>query len=591
MMARYNFLRWDYWFGLVDSRPLSLFRVAFALILLKDALYHLPLAGIFYSDAGVLPRSALAQIARETRFSLMDSLGTEFLASAFFLLWALVAFCLLIGYRTRLMSILNFLMVVSVHERNLYVIDGGDTIMRALSFWMMFIPVGQYYAVDALRARWRLASQSKRVADLRPSSAPQMAFAFPIRAIQLQVAFVYLFTFWYKTYGYTWLEGDAVYYALQLKSFTHITGDIFVAIAPNALLKLMTYFVLFAEGAFFPFVFSPIFQPYLRIVGLTSVALVHIGIGVLMSIPNFSLLMLVSYIVFFQPEWVLWLEKRSRARRGPVRMPLPRGRTSLWVLVALTTDEQIQWVEQPTTDAPSHWRDALGQLPLSRLWLWTLRFKLVRRVLWRLGEWMVRDAYLPECGDCPPSVRRTSPEWVFIGRAVTAFVVGFFLYSVLVFNLSQSRPLGRPLGPPMDDGHFRLVQTLGLWQVWDMFSENPLRQDGWIIVVGRFEDGRVLDLRTGGPVTETRPRFFFGPDVRWKKYEDNMRAASAELLGAWGAHFCASYNSDPRIPRGQHLATLEIVWRYRFVTPPNAAQEPFHDELRWKHWCYPEYRY
>lgn len=593
-MTRYNFLRWDYWFGQVDGRPLSLFRIAFALILLKDALYHIPLARIFYSDNGLLPRNTLTQVARNTRFSLMDGLGTEFLAVVFFVLWALVAFCLLIGYRTRLMSILNFVMVVSIHERNLYIIDGGDTIMRALSFWMMFIAVGEYYSLDALRARWYLAGQSKRVADLRAPSTPRMIFALPVRAIQIQVGFVYLFTFWYKTYGHTWLEGDAVYYALQLKSFTHVTGDIFVAVAPDILLKLITYFVMVAEGAFFPLVFSPIFQPYLRIIGLTSIAFVHIGIGVLMSIPNFSLLMLVSYLVFFQPEWILWLEKHSRVRRTTTILPKPKGRTPLWLLVALTTPHQIQLSNNSVNDEPitiAKCQDMLGQLPLSRFWLWVLRWQMARDALWKMGQIALVNYYPPEDDEMPPSVIPQSRFGAFVSRSIVANVVLFFLVNVLAFNLWQSRPLGRPLGPAMNDWQFHLIQTVGLWQVWNMFSENPLRQDGWIVVTGRFEDGRVLDLRTGEPVTGARLRFFFGPDVRWKKYEDNIRNAPADLLSAWGAYFCASYNGDPSIPRGQHLATLEIVWRYRNVLPRGEGEEAFRDDLRWKHWCYPEYRY
>lgn len=52
---QYNFLRLDYWFGQVESRPLSLFRIAFGLLVLKNALYSIPLAQLFYSDEGIVP--------------------------------------------------------------------------------------------------------------------------------------------------------------------------------------------------------------------------------------------------------------------------------------------------------------------------------------------------------------------------------------------------------------------------------------------------------------------------------------------------------------------------------------------------------
>ena len=54
---QYNFLRLDYWFGQVESRPLSLFRIFFGLLVLKNALYSIPLAQLFYSDEGIVPRA------------------------------------------------------------------------------------------------------------------------------------------------------------------------------------------------------------------------------------------------------------------------------------------------------------------------------------------------------------------------------------------------------------------------------------------------------------------------------------------------------------------------------------------------------
>jgi hypothetical protein len=72
----YNVFRREYWFGMFDSQPLSLFRIVFSLLLLKDALYHLPLAGIFYSDNGVLPRAVLLDsLANPDRFDLMEAFG------------------------------------------------------------------------------------------------------------------------------------------------------------------------------------------------------------------------------------------------------------------------------------------------------------------------------------------------------------------------------------------------------------------------------------------------------------------------------------------------------------------------------------
>src|SRR5688500_13011862 len=77
---RYNFFRREYWFGQVDTRPLSIFRILFGLVLIKDALFHLALAPWFYSDDGIVPRSALTTMIRTYRFSLMDSIRFTWMA-------------------------------------------------------------------------------------------------------------------------------------------------------------------------------------------------------------------------------------------------------------------------------------------------------------------------------------------------------------------------------------------------------------------------------------------------------------------------------------------------------------------------------
>lgn len=291
---QYDIFAWDYWFGEVDARPLGIFRVLFALLLLKDAIYHLFLAREFYSDAGHASRALMSPLWSANHISLMDALGADWQVIAFFLLWIAVLICLLLGYHTRLMCIFNWILILSIHERNIYLLNGADTAMRVLSFWIIFLPLGRAYALDRLRQPNLLNT----------------AFAFPLRIIQLQFALIYLFTALVKSYGTLWLDGSAVYHALQLTSFTHATGDWVLANAPYGILQAMTFFTLFIEVAFIFLVLIPVGQPYLRVIGLAMGALMHIGIGVLMAIPNFSLVMLIGYLLFFEGTWLVKIGRK-----------------------------------------------------------------------------------------------------------------------------------------------------------------------------------------------------------------------------------------------------------------------------------------
>jgi hypothetical protein len=618
----FNFLRPGYWFGEIDSRPLSVFRIFFALLLLKDALYHIPLSYWFFSDDGLVPREVLWDgLARINRFSLMDTLPYAWEAALFFVLWAVILVLLAVGWRTRWMTILNFIFLLSVHERNIYILTGADTVLRVMAFWAMFIPLGQYYSLDAMQARWRRYLHTHDLADLRASAPPRTAFAFPIRMIQIQLAIVYFFTWALKLPGSAWVQGDALHYALQLQTLTLPTGDWLRDNLPLPLLRLGTWYSLLAEGLFVPLVFLPLFQPFLRGVGLLLTGLMHLGIAVLMSIQDFSLVMWICYLVLFMPEWITWLDQKLRLKGAPVTVPIPARRSPLWLLLAATRADEVRvYTElQETGDpddwaldradgewitGPAAWRAAAAHLPLSRLWGWTLRFRAVRRVLWNIAHLLIVRQPMPEpgVGERSRSEKSAKPTWFthagnvwyVLSRAGLMAALGTLMFYLIWWNVAtltidmNNTPLPGVRG--VSQPAYGTIQMLGVWQHWGMFSPYPSTVDGWIIVVGQFENGEQFDLRTGFPPATDLPRIYFGPDNRWKKYEENINRDRPEaLLDAWGSYYCRRYNNELQLPLGQRLATLEIQWHYRSSVDPGQPPNGWSSDMLWRHWCFDQY--
>lgn len=312
---RYNFLRLDYWFGQVDSRPLSFFRICFAALLLKNALYLIPVAHLLFSDAGIVPRAQFwsnAERIQMARFSVMNYFPQSWMAILFFTLWAGICVMLLVGYQTRLMAVLTYLIGLTVINRNPFVMTGADHVMTVLSFWMIFLPLNHHYSVDAWLAqrkqRYLRQIGTAQIAPLLPSTT----YAFPLRIIQIQVAVIYIFTSYYKWQEALWPEGDALFFVFQQIGYLLPLGIWIGQIAPLWLLRLLTWSVLLIEAAFAPLVFLPVLQPWARATGLALAALMHLGIAIAMDIPDFSLVMWISYIVFFEPSWVMYLEKQMR---------------------------------------------------------------------------------------------------------------------------------------------------------------------------------------------------------------------------------------------------------------------------------------
>lgn len=294
-----------WWFGDVDTLPLDAFRVVFGVMLAWHFLDYVPDAGLLFADWGILPRSfAFGGGLRESRLSLLDAVGTTWMATAFLVASIGAAVMLAAGYRTRLASVLCFLAVLSVHERNPLVLDGSDTVFRVVAFWLMFAPIGRSLSLDGAIARAR----GLAIARTGP--------AFTLRLLQLQVTAIYALNFWNKAQGSRWADGSALHFALHLEDF--LVRDLGTYVADWEWFTVIgTYGALVFEGLFLPLVFFPLFQPYLRAVGLAMGAAFHGSIALLMKVGWFSYVMPATYLLFFEPAWVEWVAARLSAVLGP----------------------------------------------------------------------------------------------------------------------------------------------------------------------------------------------------------------------------------------------------------------------------------
>jgi hypothetical protein len=587
---QYNLFKPSYWFGQAGTRALSIFRIAYALIVLKDALYHLPLSAAFYTDTGVLPRNVLlTDLARSNRFSLMDALSADWMVVIFFILWVVVTICLLVGYRTRLMTVLNFVFVVSVQERNIYVLTGADIVMRVMAVWMLFLPLADYYSIDAIRNRWKRFKLSKSLADLRVSAQEKTTFALPLRAIQIQFALIYTFTALFKWQSPVWNENaTAIFYALQLQTLTLPTGDWFLQNMPQWVMQVMTKTTILAEIGFLPLVFQPFFQPYVRMFVIFVMGSVHIGIMLLMSIADFSAIMLTGYLLFFAPNWIVWLDQKLRAKRQPMAIDRPQhAHDPRWMLLAMTQESEIAVSNDSTEDDYPGRREfvqMMAWLPLSRLWLWTLRIgPLYNLVCRNLTNWSASFHAMRK----PRSVVESeSRRWTIAKRVTLTALMLYMLIGIIWMNVLTLSAVNKNVSGQLPSVFVDPLYYTGLWQQWNMFAPYPSTRDGWIVLAGTFEDGNAFDLRTGEAPANEMKRWFWGPDQRWRKYDENVsRNGYESLLLAWARRYCIYYNVTLKLPEGKRLDTLDIIYRHRDSHDPNEPENPFKDQALWYHHC------
>ena len=165
----------------VDLRSLAIMRIGIAIVLIVDLIYRFSDISALYSDEGILPRNTYIDYFDSWYFSIYLISGLPIVHAFLFLLTGFVAFFFLIGYRTRLINIVLWFLVSSLHTRNQFVLTGGDTLLCLLLFWGIFLPLGAYWSFDK-----KLISKKEAI--------PTSYFSLGVVALYLQIAFVYFFT-------------------------------------------------------------------------------------------------------------------------------------------------------------------------------------------------------------------------------------------------------------------------------------------------------------------------------------------------------------------------------------------------------------
>ena len=280
----------------VDLRALAFMRIWVAGIILIDLAIRASDLEAHYSNMGVLPLHVMFQYAWDPfYFSFHTLSGLWQVQALLFILAAVIAFCLLLGYQTRLATILSWILMVSLQNRNTLISQGGDDLLRMLLFWAIFLPWGRYYSVDAIRKK-----------EKAPRPAPYVSVA--TAAYILQVCFVYIFTALIKTSPEWRADGTALYYALSLDQVLLPLGNL---IYPYPLLlKYLTHLTFYTELLLPLLLLIPVYTTFFRLVFIGILASFHVGISLTLFVGLFYLINFASLAGLLPPKAMDWIDKR-----------------------------------------------------------------------------------------------------------------------------------------------------------------------------------------------------------------------------------------------------------------------------------------
>jgi hypothetical protein len=305
------FREWNrFWFGPISARPLGAFRVVFGLLLLANLAFLAYELDYWYTDAGLLQGTEAREAAGPLRFSPLLWVGDPLSVRLFFGATTVVAVLFTLGWQTRIMGVLLYLMMLSIHHRNVVSNCGADALVVIMLFYAMLSPCGAAFSLDAVRA-----------ARKRGTLADPLIVPWAQRLIQLQLSLIYFNTAVLKCHGSSWLGGTALHYVLNNTEVgrSQLMWLVEYPLAINAL----TYVALFAELAL-PFLLW--FRPTRVWAALAGLGL-HAGVLFTVNVPIFGEVMTACYLVFLAPDEIDALLRRLNPcswfrRTSPSRAPL-----------------------------------------------------------------------------------------------------------------------------------------------------------------------------------------------------------------------------------------------------------------------------
>jgi Vitamin K-dependent gamma-carboxylase len=275
-----------FFFAERSPAPLALFRIVYGLLVIITLLLLKADWISWYGTHAWMGLDTMRELEPGVRLNLFTILPQDdrWIIALFWIFLA-SAVLLTVGFLSRLNSIVVYLCLVSIQQRNVYILHGGDTFLRVAGFFLIFAPAGAALSVDRLIRVWRGREQ--------PDILPRRLWAQ--RMIQIEMSLMYLATFCWKLKGAPWIEGSALFYVFHVLELRRYPLPDWL-LQPG-ILKLGTWLAMVLECA----LGALIWVRRIRYKVLAAGLLFHLSLEYSLNIPMFQWDVLSAYLLFVDP--------------------------------------------------------------------------------------------------------------------------------------------------------------------------------------------------------------------------------------------------------------------------------------------------
>lgn len=245
---------------------------------------------LFYTDGGILPKRLALQVLPEGMrpaflLSFWSDAWVPWVHGSYVLILILLAF----GVAGRALGWVAILLQLAFLFRNYSVSFGADQIG---TIFLLYLVLTQSEARLSVRAWWRNKN------DKNPIVCDSLTSAF-YRMIQIQLCVIYFYSGLEKLKGASWWDGTALWSVFANSQM--VIADLTWLRHVPLVIVFITFSTILFELYFPALVWNPKLRKYFLMTGV----LFHSGIGVIMALWSFAVIMICPYVLFLREEFTL----------------------------------------------------------------------------------------------------------------------------------------------------------------------------------------------------------------------------------------------------------------------------------------------